>query len=93
MTDRVLWGSGTAGTVLEAGLPEIYGKLTNVVKYGWIDATGAFKSVGTGSFSGAGTSGFGYQHLDFSAARYNAIYGNSETVQPPSVSIRFCIKY
>ena len=34
-----------------------------------------------------------YDGVEFSAARYNSIYGASTTVQPPSLTMRYYIKY
>ena len=38
--------------------------------------------------------GYGYDvDIDFNAHNANAIYGNSDTVQPPAVKLLYCIKY
>ena len=33
------------------------------------------------------------QRINLDASRSNSIYGNSATVQPKSVTVKFCIKY
>ena len=35
----------------------------------------------------------GYETLHFDASRSNSIYGNSNTVQPPALTLLPCIKY
>lgn len=62
--------------------------------------TGAFY-MPEGSINGAkvinaatGDNGgyYGY-FLQFDASRSNAIYGNSDTVQPPALTMQYLIKY
>lgn len=85
---RFLEGSATAGTVKEAGLPNITGKIWA----GWMGGNGVFVSSG---FVGASGDGHGYPSSDsckFDASRSSSIYGKSDTVQPPSVTVRYLIK-
>ena len=100
LTDRFLQGSGTSGTVKDAGLPNITGSLHNDVGNGisvW------------GGYQGALFDGNNAQKRDpvadlnrffnkpvnfgFDASRSNSIYGNSSTVQPPALTCLICIKY
>ena len=80
----------TIGSNVEAGLPNITGNFSvgsNQTSY----LKGAFYSSDSGnadSNGGAGTSGGG-----FDASRSNPIYGNSNTVQPPSSLVNYFIKY
>ena len=86
--NRFLEGSGVAGTVLEAGLPNI----TGFVCGGWMTGTGAFAPHGYFNASGDGR---GYPPSDsctFDASRCSPIYGNSTTVQPPAVTVKYFIK-
>ena len=91
-----LEGSDTAGTVKSAGLPNITGQVRGLdyaTNTGATDQTfGAFQ-VDSRS---AGTSAGGGSYVakaSFNASRSSAIYGNSNTVQPKSVTVKFCIKY
>lgn len=102
LTDKFIMGSGTAGTSKAAGLPEIQGtfhvrhttrdEYPNVV----LDVENAFysdTSAGTALNLQMGTGSVPMQRITFSASRSSSIYGNSTTVQPPAVTMRFYIKY
>ena len=98
LTDRFIQGSGTAGTWKNAGLPNIYGESPNAILRG--GGTGESSSglitLSSGSLANIPTSGGGYiegSYLIINAAKSNAIYGNSSTVQPPALTMRFYIKY
>lgn len=87
--DRVLQGSGTntAGTTVEAGLPNITGNYNHqcLLQAGGGTESGALYT-GTGSsaqYAGGSDSG-NPQTIAFDASRSNAIYGASTTVQPPA---------
>ena len=81
------------GTTIAAGLPNITGRFCN-----WaINGRGV---VQEGCCYGDGTTGAGGQAsggnntiLNIDASRSSSIYGNSTTVQPPAVTVNFCIKY
>lgn len=104
LTDRVVQGSATAGTALAAGLPDI----TGVICYGISMPNGEaansgafytnpamvppFEAVNTGTV--AWSSGkWGRVQIQYEASRSNSIYGNSTTVQPPALTMIYCIKY
>ena len=102
LIDRFIQGNSTSGTVKSAGLPDIKGTLiARATSYNGSQiisgATGAF--AGGGKDSGVQDSV--EQHsgqvqrniTDFTASRYNSIYGNSTTVQPPALTMRYIIKY
>ena len=97
LIDRVVQGAATAGTYKEAGLPNIKGNLGGVGQYdvGNYPIDGAFGKTGsTTNIPGAG--GGSYYPLyavDFDTSRSSAIYGNSTTVQPPSLTMLPIIKY
>ena len=89
LTDRVIWGSGTAGTVKAAGLPNITG-------YFDTSPCNGASSYATGALyweSGRAGTRDGGNGMGFNASRSNSIYGASTTVQPPALTMRMYIKY
>ena len=86
--NRFLEGSGTAGTVIKAGLPNITGSFVAV--YQGNPVAGAFSSK-SGGHTKARTDWDG-QTILFDASRCSSIYGRSTTVQPPAVTVRYFIK-
>lgn len=88
---RFLEGGIGAGTYYEAGLPNITGNIS------------AFNSSISGAFVGSNnTSRYdGWNDNEdeyavstsFDASRSNSIYGASTTVQPPAMTVIYCIKY
>lgn len=99
--DRVLQGtSNGAGQTIEAGLPNITGKvwlrpLDNGDGITWDKENGAFitkviedPNDSSGAIAkGSGGKPFGSINLD--ASKSNNIYGNSSTVQPPAYKVHF----
>ena len=76
-------GTGAGGTNLP-GVPEITGSMNFGVSYG--RGYGAFHFVSGGSYSQINpTSSAGY-YFDFAASRCSGVYGNADTVMPPSVN-------
>ena len=96
-SERVLMGASSthvAGSTVEAGLPNITGFIYNVS--GWVSkdnkkddeiVSGAFKYK-KDEYSSWNFEGANYSHrahkTDFDASLSNAIYGASDTVQPPA---------
>lgn len=88
---RFLEGGAGAGTYYEAGLPNITGNIS------------AFKSSISGAFVGSDNTNRydGWNDNEdeyavstsFDASRSSAIYGASTTVQPPAMTVIYCIKY
>lgn len=88
---RFLEGGIGAGTYHEAGLPNITGNIS------------AFKSSISGAFVGSNNTNRydGWNDNEdeyavstsFDASRSNGIYGASTTVQPPAMTVIYCIKY
>lgn len=94
LTDKFIQGSDTAGTVKAAGLPDAYGAFnptglkSNAGTYGVFSVEGnpvVDYNVGTREGYGA--------RIDMLLSRSNTIYGASNTVQPPAVTMRYYIKY
>jgi hypothetical protein len=84
--NRVLWGSDTAG-YLGAGLPNIWGELGDQIAVG-----GAFYLSGSYVVPNYGGTIVGSRTF-FNASRSNAIYGASNTVQPPAIKCRVYTRY
>ena len=91
LTDKFLQGSTTAGTTKAAGLPNITGSIRQIVSWS-SSPQGAISWSSSGACSVAGN-GHSYGVLSFDASNSNDIYGNSTTVQPPAVTVRYIIKY
>ncbi len=100
LVDKFVEGSATAGTEKTAGLPNIKGGY-ELRPWGSgsaiLNPTGAVISDGLVGLSAnqiATTStGMASQKIRFDASNSNAIYGNSATVQPPALTMRYIIKY
>ena len=93
-----LEGSDTVGTVKSAGLPNITGRVSHFAGQNIFgSASGAFYlgDVVTGSQSAGTSDGAKTARGDFKmdASRSSGVYGNSTTVQPKSVTVKYCIKY
>lgn len=87
--NRALWGADSAG-YLAAGLPNITGWAGGVMEEGNM-ASGCFYQTGQTS---AGSGGRQQDLILFFNAGYsNSIYGNSATVQPPSIKVRVYTRY
>ena len=99
LIDKFAQGSAVAGTVKAAGLPDIEG-YANIGHTGmggaiWPGQNGALFSTGNkDSWFRYGERQTNEQQttLGFQASKSNAIYGNSDTVQPPALTLLPCIK-
>ena len=103
---RFAEGSATPGTVKKAGLPNITGQYTPTAyssaesgfRLGLRDQThGAFSRLeigsGTRSINSSNTVEISAPSvLNFDASRSNPIYGASDTVQPPALTLLPCIR-
>ncbi len=102
---RVAWGAdGThaLGCVIEAGIPNVEGSWTNPTRSceGYKTSSTVLKSTGAAywdtsraSPSSATSSGSSaVQSLAFDASRISAVYGRSDTVQPPAVAVNVFIR-
>ena len=98
LINKFVQGSTTVGTYKSAGLPNITG--TIIPNSGADDmiggtCSGAFYRL---SYGTAGAEAGDYRQnaktgIGIDASKSNAIYGNSETVQPPALTLLPCIKY
>jgi len=97
LVDKFIQGSTTSGTEKEAGLPNITGE------WGWQNNTGvvAHENTLSGAFTRSGNLKnyalanavqSNTDNLKFDASLSNAIYGNSDTVQPPALTMVYIIK-
>ena len=82
-------GSATPGKMVEAGLPDITGRGSGTDHYGY---SGSLKQIGNNGPLVGAVSGGGAIAFDLSASRSNPVYGKSNTVQPPSLTLLPCIK-
>lgn len=98
LIDRFAQGNGTPGLKIEAGLPNITGSLNITAAHQGSAATGAFSrtqlsrtdgGIGYGHYS---SSGCGYSSYSFNSSASNAVYGRSDSVQPPALTLLPCIK-
>lgn len=91
LTDKFIEGSSTAGTVKSAGLPNIEGYFGLPSS---VTAKGAFSNSTYTNVSEDIRTGGNTTHncIVLNASKSSAIYGNSSTVQPPAVTMRYIIK-
>ena len=95
LRDRFLQGAnGNLGTVKEAGLPNITGNFSaSSPRYG-SSAGGAFAITSQPEGTITGVGGQWYEpKFNFNASSSSAVYGKSDTVQPPAVCVNYIIKY
>lgn len=91
-SDTFLQGNSTLGTFKAPGLPNITGYVNHTGTSCMRSPGGAFYAYSTSSYRTADSSGHGIG-LGIGASRSNAVYGASDTVQPPAITVRFIIKY
>lgn len=99
-------GDTTAGTVKSAGLPNITGQIyagqrlliNSITDSKLAGISGAFSNMDAVTENsrvyagGTETSGTSQRRVRFNASRSNSIYGNSDTVTPPTLTVRWIIK-
>ena len=84
-SERVLMGASSthaAGTTVNAGLPNLTGN-SGIGNWTMTAASGVFAAKGPSSKTAYVDNAYAGA-LDFDASRSNAIYGASDTVQPPA---------
>lgn len=88
--------TGSVGTYHSAGLPNITGQI-NKLPTPWngllYEQNGALKPVNIGDKAYSGNSNGSNFRLKLDASGANEIFGNSTTVQPPSMALLPCIKF
>lgn len=99
LQDRFLQGAnGNLGTVKEAGLPNIVGdfeaqSVGNKSVGSNSSSSPLFKVARVGTIDSGTSQASNYQNIvTFDASQVNAIYGKSNTVQPPSISVNYIIR-
>lgn len=103
LIDKFVQGNATAGTVKSAGLPNVIyefglrkGELTsgNFATIVFANTSTTISEVTSASGSvKLGSTAPTYDKVTLNSSLYNSIYGNSTTVQPPAVTMRYIIKY
>ena len=106
LTDKFIEGSATSGTIKSAGLPNITGTIgfTTGVSAGKENhlypqqTTGAFAEEASlqnniSNDAATATASLAASRAKFDASRSSSVYGNSATVQPPALTMRYIIKY
>lgn len=83
-------GATQAGAYTPAGLPEIEGEIGDFLNVTSV-ASGAFELRNSGNYPYGNVAGGGYLRASFLASRSSPIYGASNTVVPPSVSLPLCL--
>lgn len=95
LRDKFVQGANdNLGTSKEAGLPNITGKFTTY-DYIYGDVSGSFTRTISNKDSGSNIvnpTDAPFTLFNFNASQSNAIYGNSDTVQPPAVCLTYIIK-
>ena len=98
LTDKFIEGSATSGTEHSAGLPKIEGGLSILSNGGGLafalNCDGSFTNFATSNActNASGGQVAGTYRTKFDASVSSPIYGASNTVQPPSVTMRYIIK-
>lgn len=94
--DRTFWGANSnLMSVIEAGLPNIAGRIPVLTYRSTPTVTGPFGNFSLAQYSmeGAGNAPTYGMELDFDAKKANAVYGKSKTVQPSAIGVNILIKY
>ena len=91
--NRTIWGAEDFGYI-EAGLPNISGSFSSTQIYR-SGATGAFSVADSHNHNLDQNGGLGCTSIkvNYGANASNSIYGNSATVQPPSVKVRIKTRF
>lgn len=92
LVDKFIEGSTASGTEKEAGLPNITGSFVPWAYQNNLNPSGAFSQSYTNvsAYDAYGVNK-GSQ-INFNANQSNSIYGNSDTVQPPALTMVYIIK-
>lgn len=95
LTDRFIQGSGTAGTVHEAGLPNIKGgaRFSKIFTFNNGFSGALYFDTEKKPYTTGSEETTSYTYLRIDASKSSSIYGKSNTVQPPALTMRYYIKY
>ena len=92
LIDRFAQGSAAPGQKVEAGLPNVTGNASNIMVGTHFQCSGAFSTTVEGVSPTYGGTTSAAVRFNFSADKSNPIYGASDTVQPPALTLLPCIK-
>lgn len=100
LVSKFIEGDLTSGTAKSAGLPNITGDITIGQNSSTIlrqtdtltSALFASQSANLKNIASLSTAGTALMQLEFDASRHSSIYGNSNTVQPPSLTMKYYIQ-
>ena len=90
---KFLEGDVGAGTYYAAGLPNITGHFSTALEWSQARFDGAFRRDNQNGSGPEGSAWSNSQLISFDASRSSTIYGASTTVQPPAMTVIYCIKY
>lgn len=90
---KFLEGGVEAGTYYAAGLPNITGHFSTALEWSQFRFDGAFRRDNQDGDGPEGSAWANSQLISFDASRSSTIYGASTTVQPPAMTVIYCIKY
>lgn len=90
---KFLEGGVEAGTYYAAGLPNITGHFSTALEWSQSRFDGAFRRDNQDGHGPEGSKWSNSQLISFDASRSSTIYGASTTVQPPAMTVIYCIKY
>lgn len=90
---KFLEGGVEAGTYYAAGLPNITGHFSTASEWSQSRFDGAFRRDNQDGHGPEGSKWTNSQLISFDASRSSTIYGASTTVQPPAMTVIYCIKY
>lgn len=96
LINKTVWGGNSAGTYKAAGLPNITGKANSGFLWDAIVKSSGALLTQTSTMDSAGKSYSNgsdkLREINIDASRSNAIYGASDTVQPPAAVVKPFIK-
>lgn len=92
LVDKFIQGSTASGTEKEAGLPNITGSFVPWAYQNCLTPSGAFSQSYTNVSAYDAYGADKGSQINFNASQSNSIYGNSDTVQPPALTMVYIIK-
>ena len=92
LVDRFVQGSDVPGQKILAGLPNVVGVVGPIDDGSSLNISGSFYHAGAYSYDASSTATGNGWKLGFDASRSNPVYGASDTVQPPALTLLPCIR-